>query len=403
VAEASRARAPRALPIADPVGEIALARSDELAKRWAVALILDRPLEAMAEVPLGDLARDARPLCEAVLKAVCSNVELERLTGSADADASARTSPARRLAAICGARDARETAEAVEELRGVLWEALVAEIGPSSDRSSPGLALAACDRLAYVCAAMLAVGVDAAFGSQAAPPGQQIATAAPELDPIAPTSAPIGAPAVIVDELAGGRSASRVAAEAGRSGSLLESSPTEIEIPEIEIRDQRGEEGPAAWVGSIGAQLERFASDGLPFAVLLVELAEIEHLRHVEPAHELSRLAGQVEGALTAAVAGGGVVLVRERPGRCWLLATDTDRIGARHLAEHLAASVASGVSYRGAPLEVAVGTAVCPEDGREPATLAAYADVGLYAARAAIRASSATRPGAPVDESAQP
>jgi hypothetical protein len=396
VAEASRARAPRALPIADPVGDMALARSDELAKRWAVALILDRPLEAMAEIPLEDLARDARSLCEAVLKAVRSNVELERLTGSADADASAGASPARRLAAICGARDARETAEAVEELRGVLWEALVAEIGPSWDRSSPGLALAVCDRLAYVCAATLAVGVDAAFGSHAAPPGEQIATAAPELDPIAPTSAPIGA--VIIDELAGGRSASRVSAEAGRSGSLLGSSPTEIEI-----HDQRGEEGPAAWVGSIGAQLERFASDGLPFAVLLVELAEIEHLRHVEPAHELARLAGQVEDALTAAVAGGGVVLVRERPGRSWLLATDTDRAGARHLAEHLAASVASGVSYRGTPLEVAVGAAVCPEDGREPATLAAYADVGLYAARAGIRASSATRPGAPVDESAQP
>ena len=37
-----------------------------------------------------------------------------------------------------------------------------------------------------------------------------------------------------------------------------------------------------------------------------------------------------------------------------------------------------------GAP---SVGTAVCPADGREPATLAAHADVGLFAARAASRA----------------
>jgi hypothetical protein len=33
------------------------------------------------------------------------------------------------------------------------------------------------------------------------------------------------------------------------------------------------------------------------------------------------------------------------------------------------------------------VGTAVCPDDGREPAALAAHADVGLYAARSSARA----------------
>jgi hypothetical protein len=41
----------------------------------------------------------------------------------------------------------------------------------------------------------------------------------------------------------------------------------------------------------------------------------------------------------------------------------------------------------------------VCPDDGREAAALAAYADVGLYAARSAVRA-SALRPATPVDES---
>jgi predicted signal transduction protein with EAL and GGDEF domain len=46
----------------------------------------------------------------------------------------------------------------------------------------------------------------------------------------------------------------------------------------------------------------------------------------------------------------------------------------------------------------VAVGTAVCPQDGREAAALAAHADIGLLAARAAGRASAA-RPIALVED----
>jgi predicted signal transduction protein with EAL and GGDEF domain len=37
----------------------------------------------------------------------------------------------------------------------------------------------------------------------------------------------------------------------------------------------------------------------------------------------------------------------------------------------------------------VAIGFAVCPDDGNEPAALAARADVGVYAARAAGRATA--------------
>src|SRR5581483_1357013 len=39
--------------------------------------------------------------------------------------------------------------------------------------------------------------------------------------------------------------------------------------PSIAARDAR--QGPAAWIGSIGAQLELFREDGRPFAVLLIE------------------------------------------------------------------------------------------------------------------------------------
>src|SRR5271157_2851940 len=59
--------------------------------------------------------------------------------------------------------------------------------------------------------------------------------------------------------------------------------------PQIEIRDVRGEEGPAAWIGSIGRRLERHEQDGSPFAVLLVELVDIKRLHHAEPSGEVSQ------------------------------------------------------------------------------------------------------------------
>jgi len=156
----------------------------------------------------------------------------------------------------------------------------------------------------------------------------------------------------------------------------------------IEIRDQRREEGPSAWVRTIGAQLERFERDERPFAVLLVELVEIERLRREALPEELLQLAGQVEQALAATVGELAGSLTRERPGRCWVLAPDTDTAGAALLEHHITRAVASGASHRGEPVPVVVGTAVCPRDGREASALAAHADVGLYAARAAVRTS---------------
>ncbi len=375
-----------------------LERTDELAKRWAIALILARPLEAIGEVPLAELAREAPLLCTHVLKAVRSDVELERLTGG-QADPDESSPPARRIAAISGANNAREAAVAVEALRSVLWEALLDELDRAPFDHFPARLLAAvCDRLAYVCAASLAAVVDGGVGSAARPP--EAGVARPLVVPESSASASsAGHQAVIVDELARGAGLDRRSSAGGPAAEPASVAVRDRPGPvEIAIRDQRGEGGPAAWVGSIGAQLERFARDGRPFAVLLVELADIERLHRDEPAGELSRLAGEFELALAGAAGRASVVLTRERPGRCWLLALDTDRSGAAQLADRLATAAASAVSYRGAPLEVVVGTAVCPEDGRESAALAAHADVGLYAARSAVRASGA-RPSAPVDE----
>jgi GGDEF domain-containing protein len=158
--------------------------------------------------------------------------------------------------------------------------------------------------------------------------------------------------------------------------------------PEIEIRDVRREEGPSAWVSSVGRLLARHAEDGLPFAVLLVEIVDVAQLERSETPHDLHGLVAKVESAL-----GQGMRvsdhLSRETLGRYWLVAPETNGTGARMLAERLARLVRTSASHRGVPMEVAIGIAVCPDDGTEAPALAARADLGVYSARATGRSIS--------------
>jgi GGDEF domain-containing protein len=212
-------------------------------------------------------------------------------------------------------------------------------------------------------------------------------------------------PAVLIDELAAAESTPRTMrpeppspreappfagappARPDARARPREGDPPRKARPQIEIRDERSAEGPAAWIDSIGRRLERHEQDRSPFAVLLVELVDLERLRHAEPAEELSRLMSLLEDALARELRPADS-LTRERPGRYWLLAPQTDGPGAQALLERIASAVRFSVSHRRTPLEVAVGVAVCPKDGRRASELAAHADVGLYAARAAGRSS---------------
>jgi GGDEF domain-containing protein len=182
------------------------------------------------------------------------------------------------------------------------------------------------------------------------------------------------------------------------------SSPeTPLEPPEpspdtgIEIYDTRGDEAPArpsAWIGSISRRLHRHREDRLPFAVLLIEVADIDRLAHSEAPQELARLTDYVERAIGAELRPADL-LTREAPGRYWLVTPETDAPGAHHLAERLVRTVRLSARHRGVPLELAIGIAICPDDGRDASGLAAHADVGVYAARAA------GLPVAPVDDPA--
>jgi GGDEF domain-containing protein len=372
---------PRARPVAEAPVDALSAMAEELARRWAIALIRARPLERIGEVPLAELAREGPALCAGAVRALASDGELERMVGGVGGGRDQDTSPASRLGALAGALDGTSAVAAVEALRGVLWEALLDELGrSSSDRSSARLVADLADRLALVCSMALAATLAQV---SLAPASEGEVAAAPILDeeserggaahePEHPAAA--RRPAVLVDE--------QVQTLDDRSRETT---------PRIEIRDVRGEGGPAAWIGSIGRRLERYAQDGLPFAVLLVELLDSERLQHA--LDEMSRLSSEVQDALARELRPADS-LTCERPGRYWLLTPQTDGVAARRLAEQLARAARSSASHRGTPLEVAVGIAVCPEDGRQASELAAHADVDLYAARAAGRSSIGERDG---------
>jgi GGDEF domain-containing protein len=162
--------------------------------------------------------------------------------------------------------------------------------------------------------------------------------------------------------------------------------------PEIEIRDVRREEGPSAWVTSVGRLLARHAEDGLPFAVLLVEIVDVARLERSETPHDLHGLVAQVETALGRGMRATDR-LSRETLGRYWLVAPETNGTGAQMLAERLARLVRTSATHRNVPMEVAIGIAVCPEDGTEAPALAARADLGVYSARATGRSIAHTDP----------
>jgi len=402
------------LPLDGLIGE-----SDELARSWAIAFVARAPFERIGEVPLDRLAQEGPSLCEHVLRALQSERELERLTGLGRPSGREDAAPSRRLARMVGTGEPAGLAAAVEALRLVLW----AELARAVRDLPPGAQAEVCDRLAGVCAILLATALDSPLVEHAAGEAPAERTLIIACEPAAADRAPggeasvgaaivdesetrearraspdarthPGGPVAIVDELAG--EPRRIFSMAvSRSEEVPAAAPRD---PQIEIRDQRAGQGPAAWIGSIGAQLQRFSADGLPFAVLLLELGDEEPPGGGSPVDERLAsavehlLAGELAAAARLAVPGGGArapgLVTRERSGRYWLVVSATDREAAAALADRLAAGIGALIPAPGlkAP-RVSIGTALCPQDGAEAAALAAHADLALHVARSRARA----------------
>jgi hypothetical protein len=183
--------APRARPVADIALDRLLARDREIARAWAVAMVLTRPLEELVALPLHELSAEAPALCAQALRALGSDAELDRLAAGEGAASAGRDALAgqRSLATLLGTADPPAAVAAAESLRGVLWQALL------DDLSQPGPRLLAdlADRLSYVCSAILAAAL--------APSGDgALEWEGPTID----RDAPGHRPAVMVDEFEGG-------------------------------------------------------------------------------------------------------------------------------------------------------------------------------------------------------
>jgi hypothetical protein len=139
----------RPRPLADAPVESLEARAEELAKRWAIALVGARPLAEVTTVPLEEIARVGPALCVAVARALGSEAAFDALMDARDARAA---SLAEELHAIASRWDAARIVECVEALRRVVWAAASTELGEASPRTVAELS----DRLASVCAELLA-------------------------------------------------------------------------------------------------------------------------------------------------------------------------------------------------------------------------------------------------------
>ncbi len=188
----------RARPVADAPVEALVARAEELTQRWAIALILDRPPAEMATVPLEEITLVAPELCISIANALRSEKELALYAASSGDRELGGTHPAdgapAGLVLLVGQWGAAASALHVEALRGVLWEAALEELrGPS-----PRLLVDLSDRLAFVCATVLADAL-----AEQAPQVADLAGTAPGEQILfsAPASAPGQSAAVLIDEL----------------------------------------------------------------------------------------------------------------------------------------------------------------------------------------------------------
>jgi GGDEF domain-containing protein len=287
-----------------------------IAKAWLLELLAHRALEEIAAVPVTRLAHEAPELCEAVVAAVAGDEALERLLpGGALAPLAARAGE------LTGATGPAGVVAGVEALRAVLHRALRTD-------ADAGLAADTGDRLAHVCAQVMAAALEAAPEQRPAP--------APPPGPARPA-----APILVAQDL-------------------------RTDAPHLSaLSTLVAERGTA------------------PVAVLAIEVDDRERLAAVEGEADFTLALAPVEHALAAEARADGV-LVREGPGRWWLVAPGTDTDAARRLAHRVSSTVTAHAPVRhGVPLRASIGVAVCPDDGTAAAALAAHADEGVFTARA--------------------
>jgi GGDEF domain-containing protein len=142
-------RQPR--PVADaPVAE--LANGAAIAKAWLLALLAATPLDRAEAVPVAAFSREAPGLVAAMLRALASDEDLERLAPGGDL-----AELAARAGTLAGATTPPAAVAAIEALRACAWQELMAEQRAPCARLVADLA----DRLSHACAIVLQAALSA--------------------------------------------------------------------------------------------------------------------------------------------------------------------------------------------------------------------------------------------------
>ncbi len=333
-----------ARPVADaPVAALSAA-PDVLARDWLVALLARAPLAGAAAVPVADLAREAPALCVAMVRALSSDLELERLS-QGDLHALAG-----RAGALAGAGDAAAVVEAVEILRGVLWAGALAELR----RPAPALIADLADRLAAIAAVVSAASLRAAAPAAATPASASAPPAEPPRDDA-------GAPRWDPSDAA--RSVQQAAAG-----------------HEPQVRDLRPRILDGNAMEHIAQRVADHLADQRTLGVLLVELDGVERL--IAAGDDAVAAAQAAEHALEGLLRQGDGAR-RDGPGRVWITLPGTGPAGARALALRIAVAVERAAEHRGAPLTASSGVAVFPSDALDAEGLIDRAEEALLRSRA--------------------
>ncbi|MGZ4174545.1 MAG: diguanylate cyclase domain-containing protein [Solirubrobacteraceae bacterium] len=353
----------RARPVADAPIEALLARGEDLAKGWLLAVLEDAPLEAAPEIMAGELPRVGPLLCAAVSRSLADERELERLEEGGDLEPLAA-----RAGEVVGARSVHDTVRAVEALQAVIWSALREELSYADSDLISELA----ERLALVTDLVRLAAIKRSEGSAAVaetPAAAEAPPQAPEPEPRAPEPepAPPRAPAASAEPARAPGPEDIAASEPGPTPAATAAPPPDP---------------GALWLTAFEAEIAHALEAGTPLSLLRAELDDAERVLAVEPVGEANATFGRFAQAVRSAVRRQDI-LVCETDSRAWIIARETARAGAQALGSRIAHAVAEAGPWRGAPLRVSVGVAVLGEDGNASATLVEAAEEAAYAASA--------------------
>jgi GGDEF domain-containing protein len=394
-------------PVVTEGVEALLLRNEELAKGWLLALVEDAPLEAVAAIMAGDVARDGPRICDAVVRAICDEADLRRIEPGGVLEPLVS-----RAGELAGVGSAESDAHAVDTLRSVVWSALRVELV----RDDPEVLADAGERLSFVAelvrAAVLRRRADV---EGAGDPRRRVSplrvarpdTPAPGHPERRASDQPerrgegSAAPGLEVTE---GPGAGGGAAGVGgvERGGATEAADRRADRPD-EAPAQTGARGlpagDALWIAALRDEIVRASRARSPLSLLLVELDEAERMLAVEPRREASATFGRFAQAVRAALRHRDV-LACETESRAWIIARETGRTGAQALGSRIVTAVPSEESWRGAPLTVSVGVAVLGEDGHNAAALIDAAEEMRFAAEASGIGIVTGRPGGDDGES---